>query len=166
MGHGSHQRLVIAVIDHLCLSVLRGEVFKGHDSGLPRLQDVNVYTKTQNHSLSSGTDNACTVLLCTVCEIAVMVQYYELPSGFVALSQFLPVFPLSTKLTFTPCTGFAISSGKLDCLQNIGAHNGELHFCVPQSIFLRVTHPDFALVHPLSYVVAYCTLHTSGLGIW
>lgn len=46
MGHGSHHTLVTTVMDHLSLSVLRGEVFKEHD---PRLQNANVYTKTQKH---------------------------------------------------------------------------------------------------------------------
>lgn len=50
MGRGFHRMHIKAVMDHLSehivLSVLRGEAFKRHDSGLPRPQDVGVHINT------------------------------------------------------------------------------------------------------------------------
>lgn len=93
MGHGSHHTLVTTVMDHPSLSVLRGEVFKEHD---PRLQNANVYTKTQKHRTQSQWYNCIFYVQCIKQQL--WSNFYEPPCGFAALSQFSLFFlsPLSS----------------------------------------------------------------------
>lgn len=80
---------------------LEGEVFKGHDSGFPRLQDVDVYTNTEAHSsLSSVTQHR--QCMHSIFTYSMWNSSYGLSSrSFAALHQFLPLFSLYTKLIFT-----------------------------------------------------------------
>lgn len=127
--HHIHHSVVTEVMDHLShLPFLRCEVFKGHDPGLSRLQEVACTWRKTQQSPSNITHNAqmrpTLYFYIHNMKQQLWANFYKLSCGLAVLSHYLPLLSLCTKLTFivfaTSAANTAISSSKLDLLEGIG----------------------------------------------